>query len=99
MPHSIETLASTRRKTKENVRVESLVPSQLRASSARLIELLKDYYTHINEVGQTSYELNSINNARDLDIAESKYVDLIQKEIAASIRSEEHTSELQSQVE
>lgn len=85
MPHSIETLASTRRKTKENVRVESLVPSQLRTSSARLIELLKDYYTHINEVGQTSYELNSINNARDLDIAESKYVDLIQKEIAASI--------------
>ena len=85
MPHSIETLASTRRKTKENIRVESLVPSQLRTSSARLIELLKDYYTHINEVGQTSYELNSINNARDLDIAESKYVDLIQKEIAASI--------------
>lgn len=85
MPHSIETLASTRRKTKETVRVESLVPSQLRTSSARLIELLKDYYTHLNEVGQTSYELNSINNARDLDIAESKYVDLIQKEIAASI--------------
>lgn len=85
MPHSIETLASTRRKTKENVRVESLVPSQLRASSAKLIELLKDYYTHLNEVGQTSYELNSINNARDLDVAESKYVDLIQKEIAASI--------------
>lgn len=85
MPHSIETLASTRRKTKENIRVESLIPSELRTSSTRLIELLKDYYTHLNEVGQTSYELNAINNARDLDIADSKYVDLIQKEIAASI--------------
>ena len=85
MPHSIETLASTRRKTKENIRVESLVPSQLRASSTRLIELLKDYYSHLNEIGQTSYEINSINNARDLDVAESKYIDLIQKEIAASI--------------
>ena len=85
MPHSIETLASTRRKTKETIRVESLVPSQLRASSTRLIELLKDYYSHLNEIGQTSYEINSINNARDLDVAESKYIDLIQKEIAASI--------------
>ena len=85
MPHSIEVLASTRRKTKETVRVESLVPSQLRSTSGALIGLLKDYYTHLNEVGQTSYELNSINNARDIDVAESKYIDLIQKEIAASI--------------
>jgi hypothetical protein len=85
MPHSIETLASTRRKTKETVRVESLIPSQLRSSSTALIGLLKDYYSHLNEIGQTSYELNSINNSRDIDIAESKYIDLIQKEIAASI--------------
>ena len=85
MPHSIETLASTRRKTKETIRVESLVPSQLRSSSTALIGLLKDYYTHLNEIGQTSYELNSINNSRDIDVAESKYIDLIQKEIAASI--------------
>jgi hypothetical protein len=85
MPHSIETLASTRRKTKETIRVESLVPSQLRSSSTALIGLLKDYYSHLNEIGQTSYELNSINNSRDIDLAENKYIDLIQKEIAASI--------------
>lgn len=85
MSHSIEILASTRRKTKETTRVESLIPSHLHSSSTALIGLLKDYYTHLNKVDQPSYELNSINNTRDIDIANSKYIDLIQKEIAGAI--------------
>ena len=83
MPHSIELIASTRKKTKENIRVESLVPLELREKASRLIGLLQDYYNHINELGQTSYELNSINNERDIDV--SRYLDLIQKEIAVSV--------------
>ena len=85
MAYSIETLASTRRKTKENVRVEALIPADLRVKASRLIELLKDYYTQLNATGEASYEINSINNARDIDTADSKYLDLIQKEIAASV--------------
>lgn len=72
MPHSIETIASTRKKTKETIRVESLIPMELREKSAALIELLRDYYTHLNEKDQSSYVLNSINNQRDIDLAESR---------------------------
>lgn len=72
MSHSIETIASTRKKTKESIRVESLLPSELREKSTALIDLLKDYYTHLNEKDQSSYVINSINNQRDIDLSESR---------------------------
>lgn len=85
MPHTIESIASTRKKTKEVSRVETLLPGDLREKSARLTELLEDYYTHLNEKGQPSYALNSINNERDIDEADSEYLSLIQKEIAVTV--------------
>lgn len=85
MPHSIETIASSRKKTKETIRVESLIPEELRQRAQNLIGLLQDYYTHINEKGQASYALNNINVERDIDTADLEYLDLIQKEIAISI--------------
>ena len=85
MAYSIETLASTRRKRKENSRVESLIPSGLRDKSVALIELLKSYYDYMNLSGNPSYEINSINNARDIDLVDEKYLTLLQKEIAAAI--------------
>lgn len=85
MPHSIELIASTRKKTKETVRVQDLLPEDLREKSANLIQLLKDYYTHVNESGQASYEINSINSSRDIDTADTLFLDKIQKEIAAAI--------------
>lgn len=72
MPHSIELLASTRKKSKETIRVEQLLPEELREKSTNLTDLLRDYYTHINEITQSSYELNSINNQRDIDLADSR---------------------------
>jgi hypothetical protein len=85
MPHQIELIASTRKKTKESVRVDSLVPSELRIKAEKLISFLEDYYTHINESGQASYEINSLREARDIDVTASKYIDLLQKEIATVI--------------
>jgi hypothetical protein len=85
MAYSIETLASTRRKRKETSRVESLIPSGLRDKSATLIDLLKSYYNYMNFSGNPSYEINSINNARDIDLVDDKYLTLLQKEIAAAI--------------
>ena len=85
MAYSIETLASTRRKRKETSRVESLIPSGLRDKSAALIELLKSYYEYMNLPGNPSYEINSINNSRDIDLVDEKYLTLLQKEIAAAI--------------
>jgi hypothetical protein len=85
MPHSIETIASTRKKTKESIRVDSLVPSDLREPAEALIDLLEDYYTHINEIGQPSAEINSMVEARDIDVTKAAYLDLIQKEIASVI--------------
>ncbi len=85
MSHSIESIASTRQKTKETVRVESLLPLELRTKSAALIELLQDYYTFTNKENNPSYELNSISNSRDIDFATDKYLDMIQKEIAITL--------------
>ena len=85
MPHSIESIASTRKKTKESIRVDALFPSELRETGVKLIELLQDYYTHINEDGQASHEINRLVDARDIDITKATYLDLIQKEIAVAI--------------
>jgi hypothetical protein len=85
MAYSIETLASTRRKRKETSRVESLIPSSLREKSAALIELLKSYYEYMNLPGNPSYEINSINSSRDIDLVDERYLTLLQKEIAAAI--------------
>jgi hypothetical protein len=81
---SIEATASTKRKTKESVRVESLLPQELRENSTRLTQLLEDYYIFMNKGFQPSYELNSILEERDIDTAEH-YLEQIQKEIAATI--------------
>jgi hypothetical protein len=85
MAHTIESIASTRKKTKEVSRTEALLPGDLREKSARLVELLQDYYTHLNEKGEPSYALNSINNQRDIDEMDSEYLSLIQREIAVTI--------------
>lgn len=81
---SIESTASTKRKTKESIRVESLLPQDLRDNSERLIGLLEDYYKFMNKGYQPSYELNTISEERDIDTTEH-YLDQIQKEIAASV--------------
>lgn len=81
---SIESTASTKRKTKESIRVESLIPQDIRDNSERLVTLLEDYYRYMNSGYQPSYELNTISEERDIDTAEH-YLDEIQKEIAASI--------------
>jgi hypothetical protein len=81
---SIEATASTKKKTKESVRVESLLPQDLREGSERLITLLEDYYRYMNTGYQPSYELNTIQEERDIDTADH-YLDQIQKEIAASV--------------
>ena len=85
MPLSIESIASTRKKTKEVVRVGSLIPEELQTKAANLIVLLQDYYDYLNQKGQPSFEVNSINDARDIDSVGNEYLDLIQKEIAVSI--------------
>lgn len=51
----LESTASIRKKTKESVRVESLIPDALREKSALLIEFLQDYYDLVNSDGTTSY--------------------------------------------
>lgn len=51
----VESTASAKKKTKEAIRVESLVPDALREKSAVLIEFLKDYYDLVNRDGKTSF--------------------------------------------
>lgn len=82
---TIESIASSRKKTKESVRAESLLPEGLREKSATLIQLLKDYYAFMNSEFEPSYELNSINISRDLDEADNVFLDKLQKEIAYAV--------------
>ena len=87
---SIELTASSKRKTKEVIKIESLLPQDLRENSERLITLLEDYYRFMNLHDKDryglnpSYELSHISEERDIDTAEH-YLDQIQKEIAASV--------------
>ena len=81
---SIESTASSKRKTKESIRAESLLPEDIRNNSERLVALLEDYYRFMNQGFNPSYELNNILQERDIDTAEH-YLDQIQKEIAASV--------------
>ena len=85
MSIAVETTVSTRRKTKESFRVEQLLPQQLHEKAAPLIDLLKDYYSYLNEQGAPSYEFASITRARDIDETDAQYLDLIQKEIARTL--------------
>jgi len=81
---SIESTASSKSKSKEAVRVEALLPEDLRANSEKLITLLEDYYKYMNIGFNPSYELNNIAQERDIDTAEH-YLNQIQKEIAVTI--------------
>jgi len=86
----IESTASVRKQSKENLRVESLIPEQIRQNienpnNLNLVQLLKDYYTYLNQNGQASFALNTIQQARDLDSVDNNYLNLIQTEIAVSI--------------
>lgn len=81
---SIEATASSRRKTKESVRVSSLIPEGIRQNSSNLIRLLEDYYKFMNKGFNPSYELSHIADERNIDTAEH-YLNMIQKEIAAAI--------------
>lgn len=47
----IESVASSRRKTKENVRLEGLIPEQLREDAEALTEMMNSYYEFMNLFG------------------------------------------------
>jgi len=53
----IESVASSRRRTKETVRLESMIPAQLREDSEMLTEMLNSYYEFMNLFGHY-YKLN-----------------------------------------
>ena len=69
----------------ESLRVEELIPEQLRASSENFVALIKDYYEHLNTEGLPTYETNRIIDEHDIDKVSSKYLDGIQGEIAKNI--------------
>jgi len=47
-PGYIETIASSRRKTKENIRVDQLIPSEILETASNLQTLLEKYYEFMN---------------------------------------------------
>ena len=69
----------------ESLRVEELIPDQLRGSSENFISLIKDYYVHLNTEGLPTYETNRIIDEHDIDKVSIKYLDGIQGEIAKNI--------------
>ena len=79
MSIAVESVYSTRGKTREQVRAPSLIPEMLRENSDTLVQLLKDYYSYMNEYGAPSYEVAKITDARDIDVADYPFLDKIQK--------------------
>ena len=69
----------------ESLRVEELIPEQLRASSEKFVELISDYYEYMNTVDLPTYETNRIVSEHDIDKVSNKYLDGIQSEIAKNI--------------
>ena len=69
----------------ESLRVEELIPEQLRASSEKFVELISDYYEYMNTVDLPTYETNRIVSEHDIDKVSNKYLDGIQAEIAKNI--------------
>lgn len=53
----IESIASSRKKTKEVTRVEQLIPDSLKQKSQEFIEFIKDYYDLINQDGSTGFRV------------------------------------------
>lgn len=80
--NGITSVAKVKRKTKEGNRIESLMPEQWLLASEKLLELLREYYVYMGLEGKPSYEINSILEARNVDTADDKYLDEIQKQIA-----------------
>jgi len=74
VPHNVESL-----------RVEELIPEQLRQSSEKFIDLIKKYYDHLNSEGLPTYEINRIIDEHDIDKVSEKYLDGIQAEIAKNV--------------
>jgi len=69
----------------ESLRVEELIPEQLRASSENFVKLITDYYEHLNTIDFPTYETNRITAEHDIDQVSGKYLDGIQGEIAKNI--------------
>lgn len=72
----VESTVSVKKKTKEAIRVESLIPDALREKSATLIEFLKDYYDLINRDGKTSYFVTVHGGAGSYTIGEEVEMNL-----------------------
>ena len=69
----------------ESLRIEELIPGQLRESSETFIRLIKEYYDYLNTEGLPTYETNRIIDEHDIDKVSVKYLDGIQGEIAKNI--------------
>lgn len=85
MPIELTSSASIRRKTKEQQRIDSVMPSEWLRLSEDLLVLLRDYYNFLGLEGQPTYEINRILESRDIDTADEKYLDQIQLQLAPFI--------------
>ena len=94
----IETVARLSKKTKEPARAGFLIPEYLRISGENMMQFLRAYYDYMNTtidetasvgtseyLGKPSSEIASLNMYRDIDTTIDRYLDQIQKEVAASV--------------
>ena len=89
---TLESVASVRRRNnRQPVQVESLVPRELREKLGPMITFLEDYYRWMNAQDKLntgfapSAAISEMCYATDLDEASEQFLDLLQKELAASI--------------
>lgn len=89
---TLESVASVRRRNnRQPIQVESLVPRELREKLGPMITFLEDYYRWMNAQDKInggfapSSAVSEMCSSTDLDEASEQFLDLLQKELAASI--------------
>lgn len=85
MAHKQKTVGEVHIHNREAESVSSLIPFQLRSTSATLIAFLEDYYKYLNQKDQTTNLIDRIQLEHDIDLADTTYLEELKKEIAKNI--------------
>ena len=78
-------------KNLENIRIDELLPDQLRETAANLLAFLKVYYTQQNQDSAPTQLIQFLNENQDLDrVADDKFINTIADSIAKDIPKSVH---------
>ena len=82
-------VATGNSKAVENYSASDVLPDFFESQAKNLIVLIKEYYKHLNNELEPSFEIANLISAHDIDLASEKYLDAIERIIAPNIPQSE----------